>query len=135
MRILVSVAALAVALVLAAPAVAANVELLRGTVRPAAHSASGQASVVSTGAGRRVLNLRAFRLSPGPRVKVYLVPAGARGDDAVAGDHVDLGTLKATRGNQRYTIPASVDLRRYRSVVFWCVPFTSTLARADLRPA
>ncbi|WP_354698080.1 hypothetical protein DSM112329_03744 [Paraconexibacter sp. AEG42_29] len=119
--------------VLSSPAAARNVELLRGTVRPLSHSASGTAAVVSTGSGRRVLTLRSFRLDPGPRVRVWLVPRSAQGDGQLPKDRVDLGKLKGTRGNQQYTIPKSVDLRKYSSVVFWCVPFTSGLARADLR--
>jgi hypothetical protein len=114
-------------------AAAANVELLHGTVRPLSHSARGTAAVVSTGGGRRVLTLRAFHLSPGPKVVVWLVPRSARGDGQLPKDRVELGGLKGTRGNQQYTIPASTDLRRYSSVIFWCVPFTSGLARADLR--
>lgn len=110
-----------------------NVEVLRGTIRPVAHSARGQASVVALGRGGRVLNLRSFRISPGPRVRVYLVPSGARSDGQIPRDHRDLGALRGSRGDQRYAIPASVDLRRYSSVVFWCVPFTQSLARADLR--
>jgi hypothetical protein len=50
-------------------------------------------------------------------------------------DFEDLGALKGNRGNQQYAIAATVDLRRYRSVIFWCVPFTSTLARANLAPS
>lgn len=122
-------------LVSAPAAGAANVELLRGTVKPLSHSASGKAAVVSIGSGRRVLTLRSFRLSPGPLVRVWLVPREAQGDGQLPKDRVDLGRLKGTRGNQQYTIPKSTDLRRYTSVVFWCVPFTSGLARADLRPS
>ena len=120
------------AIVLAAQALAArNVELLHGTIRSGAHSASGRAAVVLTG-GRRVLTLRNFRIAPGPKVRVYLVPRSVRGDGDVRRDFKDLGALKGSRGNQQYSIPASVDLRRYRSVIFWCVPFTTTLARANL---
>jgi hypothetical protein len=117
----------------APPAMAANVEVLNGAVRPVGHSASGRAAVVATGGGRRVLTLRNFRLSPGPRVRVWLVPRRARGDGQIPRDRRDLGALKGSRGNQQYVIPRSVDLRKYQSVIFWCVPFTQTLARADLR--
>jgi hypothetical protein len=108
-----------------------NIELLHGTVRAVGHDASGKAAVVRTGT-KRVLTLRSFEIDPGPQVRVWLVPRSAKGDGQVPKDHKDLGKLKGNKGNQQYTIPASVDLRRYRSVVFWCVPFTSTLARADL---
>lgn len=130
MRLLLLTAALALLGAAAAPA-ATNVELLHGTVRSSAHSASGRAAVVLTG-GKRVLTLRRFRIAPGPQVRVYLVPRGVKGDGDVRKDFKDLGALKGSKGNQQYAIAGSVDLRRYRSVIFWCVPFTSTLARANL---
>lgn len=65
-------------------------------------------------------------------MKIYLVPRGVRTDGQVRRDFVDLGTLKGNRGNQQHRIPSRTDLRRYREVVFWCVPFTQTLARAQL---
>ena len=74
--------------------------------------------------GKRVLTLRSFRIAPGPKVRVYLVPRSVKGDGDVKRDYKDLGALKGSRGNQQYAIAASVDLRRYRSVIFWCVPFT-----------
>jgi hypothetical protein len=60
------------------------------------------------------------------------VPRAAQGDGQVPEDRKDLGRLKGNKGDQQYAIPASVDLRRYRSVIFWCVPFSQTLARANL---
>ncbi|PTL58434.1 DM13 domain-containing protein [Paraconexibacter algicola] len=130
---LLATAATAVALLSAAPpAMAANVELLRGTVRPASHDARGVATVVARPDGSRTLNLRRFRIDPGPVVRVWLVPKSARSDGRIDDDYKDLGRLKGSKGNQSYRIPKSIDLRRYSSVVFWCVPFTSNLARADL---
>ena len=132
-RMLVLIALVIAGLGAAPPAMAANVELLHGTVRAAGHDAAGRAAVVQIDGGRRVLTLRRFRIDPGPQVRVYLVPrSGARSDGAVRRDFKDLGKLKGNRGNQQYTIPRSVDLRRYNSVVFWCVPFTTILARANL---
>jgi len=135
MRTFCSATALALLALAIAPAAdgwaAANVELLHGDVRAVGHSADGRAAVVLTG-GKRVLTLRRFRIDPGPRVRVWLVPRSAKGDGQVPRDYKDLGKLKGNKGNQQYAIPAGVDLRRYRSVIFWCVPFTQTLARANL---
>ncbi|MDQ3723561.1 MAG: DM13 domain-containing protein [Actinomycetota bacterium] len=127
-----ALAALTILALPVADGMAANVELLHGKVRAVGHSAGGRAAVVQMSGGRRVLTLRGFRIDPGPRVRVWLVPRSAKGDGNIPDDYRDLGRLKGNRGNQQYTIPASVDLRRYRSVIFWCVPFTQTLARADL---
>lgn len=110
-----------------------NVELLSARIKPASHAARGTATVVATASGRRVLNLRRFRIDPGPLVKIWLVPKSARSDGAIDDDYRSLGRLRGSRGNQSFDIPKSVDLRRYSSVVFWCVPFTTNLARADLR--
>ncbi len=122
------------ALAAAAPAMARNVEQYHAEVRAVGHSASGRAAVVRQEGGPRFLTLTRFSISPGPQVRVYLVAGKVRGDGDV-GDHVDLGALKGSRGNQQYRIPAGTNVRKYRTVVFWCVPFTQILARANLRPS
>ena len=124
--------ALAVFALPAADGWAANLQLLHGKVRAVGHDARGNAAVVRTNDGRRLLTLRNFSIDPGPQVRVWLVPRAAAGDGRIDDDPKDLGQLKGNRGNQQYRIPNSVDLRRYRSVIFWCVPFTQTLARANL---
>ena len=120
-------------LLLPAEAPAADVELLNGQVKPLSHSARGRAAVVQRSNRSRVLTLRNFRIDPGPRVRVWLVPRRARGDRQYPRDYIDIGALKGSRGNQQYSIPARADLRKYNTVIFWCVPFTQGLARADLR--
>ncbi len=92
----------------------------------------GRAAVVKTEDGRRLLTVRRLSIRNAGAVRVYLVPRKVRGN-RIGSDRKDLGRLKGNKGNQKYTIPASVDLRRYNSVVFWCVPFSLTLGRADLK--
>ena len=133
-RLVLCLLALAAALpASSASAAAADVELLNGTVRPLAHSAKGRAAVVQRTDKSRVLTLRNFRIDPGPRVRVWLVPRAAKGDSQYPRDYIDLGALKGSKGNQQYSIPRRADLRKYNAVVFWCVPFTQGLARAGLR--
>lgn len=108
----------------------ANVVELTGAVRPQSHSASGTARVVALAAGGRRLTLSdGFEIDPGPQVRVYLAT------DAAAGTFKDIGALKGSKGNQQYAIPAGVDLARYDTVVFWCVPFSQSLASAALSAA
>ena len=107
-----------------------NVVELAGPVRPQSHSASGKARVVKLAAGGRKLTLSdGFRIDPGPKVRVYLAtdPGGTT--------FKDLGELKGSKGSQQYKIPADTKLSRYDTVVFWCVPFSVSLASAELRPA
>lgn len=107
-----------------------NVIERSGAVRPQSHSASGTARVVRlSGGGRRLTLSDGFEIDPGPQVRVYLAT------DAAASTFRDIGALKGSRGNQQYTIPAAVDLARYDTVVFWCVPFSQSLASAALTAA
>jgi hypothetical protein len=86
--------------------------------------------VVKLAAGGRRLTLsEGFEIDPGPQVRVYLATDGA------AKTFKDIGALKGSKGNQQYAIPASIDLARYDTVVFWCVPFTQSLASAALTAA
>ncbi len=127
-------------LLAAVPAVnasAARVELLNGKIRSgdSSHAASGRAAVVQIDGAKRVLTLKNFSIRPGGRVQLYLVPRSVRSNGAIgkAANHRVLGQVRGSKGNAQFTIPRSVDLRRFNSVVFWCVPFTLSLGRADLR--
>ena len=112
------------------PAKAANVVELAGPVRPQSHSASGTARVVALAAGGRRLTLAdGFEIDPGPQVRVYLAT------DAAAKTFKDVGALKGSKGDQQYALPAGIDLARYDTVVFWCVPFSQSLASAALSAA
>ena len=107
-----------------------NVVERTGAVRPESHSASGTARVVRLAAGGRKLTLSdGFEIDPGPQVRVYLAT------DASGTTFKDLGGLKGSKGSQQYAIPGDVSLSRYDTVVFWCVPFSVSLASAQLRPA
>jgi Electron transfer DM13 len=45
------------------------------------------------------------------------------------------GGSRAFKGNQRYGIPAGVDLNNYPSVVNWCERFSVLISPADLTSA
>jgi Electron transfer DM13 len=113
------------------PATRTNVQTHQGTVTSLAHSARGRAAIVRLASGGRRLTLRDFDIDPGPQVEVRLV-AGAEPDGS---DFKRLGGLKGTRGNQQYAVDRGIDLGRYGTVVFWCVPFTQALAQARLAPS
>ena len=136
LRRLLTLTCLAAAVLVIAPAegMAVNVELLKGSVRDGdgSHPAAGRAAVIRTDSGKRLLAVRNLSIRPAGAVRVYLVPRKVRGS-RIGNDFKNLGKLKGNRGNQKYTIPRSVDLRRYNTVIFWCVPFTQTLGRADLK--
>jgi len=74
--------------------------------------------------GSRVLQLVNLRTNSGPDLRVYLseLPANLGWHD-YGRRYIELGHLKANRGDQNYRIPAGVDLTRYKSAVIWCVRF------------
>lgn len=76
-----------------------------------------------------------FRVGPGPKYHVYLVPAAEVGPDTAVAESmfVDLGRLKAFSGGQNYAVPDGVDIARYGSVVIWCEQFNVLISPARLR--
>lgn len=125
-----AVAAFLAAAVLPAPASAAT--LATGTFRSLDHATSGRATVARLASGSRRLSFTSFRLAPGPNVRVWLVAGSPAGTDRYT-SRVDLGKIKSFSGYQTYTVPSTVNLARYRTVMLWCVTFRVGLGRADLR--
>ncbi|MCI0633818.1 MAG: DM13 domain-containing protein [Actinobacteria bacterium] len=117
----------------AAPAEQGTV-LAEGAFEGIAHGTTGTAQVLELADGSRVLRFEDLATDNGPDLRVYLstAPAGSEGD-AYAQDFVDLGELKGNLGSQNYTLPADVDLSRYRSVVIWCVRFSVGFGVAPLQ--
>jgi len=75
-----------------------------------------------------------FKVGPGPKYHVYLVPKGniRASEDVIGAMFVDLGQLRSFEGSQRYPIPADVNLQDYPSVVIWCEQFDVLISPADL---
>lgn len=115
--------------VVVASAASGNELHAAGTFASDAHETSGTASVIELAPGGRKLVLD-LETSPGPDLRVYLVP----GDGSDVGDHQDLGGLKGNKGTQQYDVPTGVDTARYRAVVIWCRAFSVSFGRAVLEP-
>ena len=108
------------------------VELASGRFRSHEHETSGRAAVVQLADGRRFFTLTSFSTSPGPDLRVRLVPGDS--SDGGADGAVDLGALKGNRGDQQYRVPAGVRLAG-SSVVVWCRAFSAPFGSARLRAA
>ncbi len=83
------------------------------------HFARGKARLVETAPGTFTVRLEGFAVRNGPDLFVYLSPS----DEGYAKSAVELGRLKADRGNQNYRVPAGTDVGSARSVVIWCRQF------------
>lgn len=120
-----------------APTVAAPRELATGQLISHEHASSGTVRILELADGKRILRFEGLDTSDGPDLRVWLTNApvieGAAGwyvfDD---GAYLDLGALKANKGDQNYEIPAEADLADYTSVSVWCARFAVSFAAADL---
>ena len=108
----------------------APVQLARGQFRSHEHATTGTARVIGDTDGSRYLTLTSFSTSPGPDLRVRLVPSDSF--DGGADEAVDLGALKGNRGNQQYAFPRGIDVND-RVVVIWCRAFSAPFGSAQLR--
>jgi hypothetical protein len=108
-----------------------------GAFHSNAHETKGTATIYRQADGSAILRLSDFSTSDGPDVHVFLVAATDVQKDAVVeqAGFIDLGSLKATQGNQNYTVPANVDLAKYRAATIWCKRFSVNFGTAPLAPA
>jgi len=107
-----------------------NVQLASGSFGPIAHPGTGAAAVVELPPGERVLTLTDFETDPGPDLRLYVSTGDPASGDL--GDFEDLGALKGNVGNQQYSLPNGLDLRRYSTVVVWCRAFSVAFTSAPL---
>jgi hypothetical protein len=118
-------------------AVAAPRELATGQLISHEHASSGTVKILELPDGSRILRLEGLDTSDGPDLRVWLSDApvleGAAGwyvfDD---GAYLDLGSLKANKGDQNYEIPAAAAVGDYTSVSIWCARFAVSFAAAEL---
>ena len=122
----------------AAPTTPATPRVLaQGEIISHEHASSGAVRVLELADGSRVLRFEGLDTSDGPDLRVWLTDApvleGNAGwhvfDD---GRYLDLGELKANRGDQNYSIPAEADLADFTSVSVWCRRFAVSFGAAAL---
>lgn len=92
------------------------------------HFGEGTATLIENGPGQFTVRFENFAVRNGPDLYVYLSPsAGGYADGAI-----ELGRLKADRGNQNYEVPAGTGVSSAKSVVIWCKQFAVLFATAEL---
>jgi Electron transfer DM13 len=98
--------------------------LFTGLLEAKAHPTSGRATIYESPDGNKMyLRLTDFTTSNSPNVHIVLARANdpALDHDIVKGDldHVELGKLNNTQGDQSYDLAPSVDLQKYNAVVIY----------------
>ncbi|MDP9983999.1 hypothetical protein J2W14_003422 [Pseudarthrobacter oxydans] len=121
----------------AEPSAIAPRELVTGGLISHEHASSGTVRILELPDGSRILRLEGLDTSDGPDLRVWLSyapviqgPAGWHVFDD--GAYLDLGALKANKGDQNYQIPPEANLADYSSVSIWCARFAVSFAAAEL---
>jgi len=97
----------------------------RGAFFPRAHDVKGNALIIDVN-GQKILRFEDFETINGPELHIYL--SSELGDS----DFIDLGKIKATKGNVNYEIPPGIDVAKYNKVLVWCKPFRVLFSYAML---
>jgi hypothetical protein len=92
------------------------------------HFGEGTARLIEAAPGQYTVRLEDFAVRNGPDLYVYLSPDPT----GFAEDAIEIGRLKADRGNQNYPVPAGVDLANVESVIIRCKQFAVLFATAGL---
>ena len=116
------------------PATAAPSEpepLATGQFAGIGHAATGTSTVYEQG-GRYVLRFEDDTdIQNGPDLHVWLLPA----DDYAGGvpsEYIDLGKIKGNVGGQNYELPTGFDPEVHKTVLIWCVRFSTPFAAAPI---
>ena len=91
-------------------------QLAKATMKPRAHEVSGRAMLLDTTSGK-LLRFEDLETVNGPDLRVYLAA------DLSDKDVVDLGPIRATKGNVNYVLPSGTDTAKYHIALIWCRAF------------
>jgi hypothetical protein len=89
-----------------------------------AHDVKGEALLVNVG-GQNFLRFENLETINAPDLRIYL------SSDLSNDDIIDLGPIKATRGNVNYEIPLGTNLSKYKNAMIWCRAFSVLFSYAQ----
>jgi hypothetical protein len=97
------------------------------------HFGIGVVQLVRLSGGSHAIHFVNVTIASGPDLYVYLSNRTSfAGIGSDPGDFVDLGRLTAVQGNFSFSIPTSVNVTQYHSVVIWCRAFAVAFTYAPL---
>lgn len=98
------------------------------------YSISGNATLVETETGTKIVFSDDFETRSGPDLKVYLskLPLSQLKDKNVDDNSLKIGVLKSKQGAQSYSLPKGVSLTEYKSVVIHCEAFSKLWGGFDI---
>ena len=100
--------------------------LIQAEFQAQAHEVQGRALLLQT-QDQKILRFEDFETINGPELHIYL------SRDLTNNDFIDLGEIKATKGNVNYELPPETDTSKYSNVLVWCKPFGVLFSYAQLQ--
>jgi hypothetical protein len=99
--------------------------LVESNLIPQEHDVEGKILVLEQN-NQKILRFEDFYTINGPNLHIYLV------DSNNTDQFIDLGEIKATKGNVNYQLPDGIDLNKFNQVRVYCVPFKKVFSYAIL---
>ncbi|UCH88137.1 MAG: DM13 domain-containing protein [Thermoplasmata archaeon] len=99
--------------------------ILNGTFQSLDHHVEGSTLLIKSD-DNYILRFEDFESDTGPDIFIYLSA------DLNAEDYIDLGKIKAYKGNINYDVPSDTDFEKYNKVLVWCEPFEVVFGYAEL---
>jgi hypothetical protein len=90
------------------------------------HHLRGKVLLLTADQNKKTLRFEDFSVVNGPDVNVYLSKT------PTFKDVIDLGDLKATKGNVNYELDPSIDTSEHKYVLIWCVEFAVLFGYAEI---
>ncbi|HLC97174.1 MAG TPA: DM13 domain-containing protein [Candidatus Nanoarchaeia archaeon] len=100
--------------------------IAQGEFMPGDHDVAGRAILLES-AGKRILRFEDFETINGPDLFIYL------SKDESNKDFINLGEIKATKGDVNYDVDSSIDISQYNHVLVWCRAFKVLFSYAELK--
>ena len=97
----------------------------QGEFIASAHDVKGKALIVEEN-GEKILRFEDFETINGPDLRIYL------SNDLNIDNSIDLGPIKATKGNVNYELDSEIDIKKYDKVLVWCRAFRVLFSYSDL---
>jgi hypothetical protein len=101
--------------------------LAQGQFVAKAHEVAGSAKLIIDGT-KKILRLEGLETVNGPDLHIYLA------NELDNAQYIDLGKIRATRGNVNYPVDSEIDTAKFNKVLIWCQPFSVLFSYAELQP-